>query len=287
MTVEAEVRELPKRNKEPEVTGLKERPGGFGLLCAEVYAQYRFPFTAASLIGGGVYGDRLLAYAEEKSIDFPYRTDGFTGSVLHLKDPAGITMKMRVPGCEYDILYDELCEEDPDEIGKILVSGDMLTGEAPEDVLEYLFRIEKPAELAVTESLENITEDALNDLLERKPLIIAEDRYLGPLCGSPGDLKSTCGQLCALTGKDVIVLQRGTGVFVAHGKELTLLKQKEAVDSELFAAVVSAALSAGLTVIKAAVYAASVSSDPHARSRLAQGKWEYERQKLKEAILEK
>ena len=286
ITVQADVRNLPKGNEEMDVISMQEVPSGYGLLCARIFQAFRFPYIPASVIGTNVYGDRLLEYGEKQGILFTYTSEEDMGSVLEFRDPEGNTVRMRVPGCELDVDYDSLAEEDIDEIGRIVLSADMLNGETADDLLEYLFRTEKPASVWMNDSIGNMNDDLVSDLLERKPLIITEERYLKELTGIGDDLKEAMEVLQKQTQEDVIVISDGTGVFVQSGSARTLAEETRHIDAELFAALFAAAGAAGLSVRAGTAFALKLAAERYTRKHLDQGRWDFEKQKLKESILE-
>ena len=286
MTVLADVKTLPKGNEEMDVISMQEVPSGYGLLCSRVFQAFRFPYIPASMIGTNVYGDRILEYADRQGITLTYTCEEDMGSVLVFRDPEGNTVDMRVPGCELEVDYDALAEEDIDEIGRIVLSADMLNGDTADDLLEYLFRTEKPAEVWMNDSIGGLNDDLVSDLLERKPLVVTEERYLKELTGIGDDLKEAMEVLQKQTQEDVVVLQNGTGVFLQHGSERTLAEETGNIDAELFAALFAAGGAAGLSVRRRIAFALKLASDRYTRKHLDQGRWEYEKQTLKENILE-
>ena len=286
MTIQADVRRLPRGNEELEIIDTKEMCGGFGLLCAEVRQLFCFPYIVASLSGSGMYGEKLREYAETRGIAFPYLSEEEAGSVLVFREPGGRTMTMRVPGCEYDISYYDLAEEDSRDFDKIIISSDMLAGETPEDVLDYLYRAERPVEFVVTDETGSLDPELLEDLFARKPAVILEDIRLAELTGIRDDLKKAAEILQEKTQADCIIVRSGTGVFLLHEGELTLAEETGPVDVQLFAALFSAVRSSGLTTKNSILYALSCAADRYTRKHLSEGQWEYEKQKLKEMIVE-
>ena len=286
ITVQADVRALPKGNEEVVVNRMEEVPDGFGLLCSQVFQAFGFPYIPASVIGENVYGEKIREFGERHGIEFAYESEEDMGSVLEFKDEAGNTAKMRVPGCELDVIYDQLAEEDTDEIGMIAVSADMMNGNTPDDLLEYLFRADRPLTVYINDSIGYCKDDAVADLLERNPVIITEEKYLKEQTGAE-ELNEAMELLQKQTKQAVIVLQQGTGVFLQKENERTMAEESAKIDADLFAAVFAAAGSAGLHINRRIAYALELAKGRYTRKHLESGRWDYEKQKLKESILEK
>lgn len=271
----SKVKQLPKGNEEIHITRTKRRVDSPAFTMAKQFRLFDFDFEYLSPLGDGIYAENVKEEAERQNIDMKYHLLGMNGCTYTLMDDNGDTSQIIMPGAEYE--FDLSLTEDlyPEEIGNIVLFGEMLTGEdeSIEDLLEALDDLDKPIIFIPNGRSQDIPAEAFQSLLQLKPAIYLTDTEAYYLAGEySGELRDTADHLFDLTKCRVMIMKQSEGCFVKEEKDVYLAPCKENINIEKHVSLFAIAKQAGVDDKNALMFAYEYANDlkiAKAKRRLA------------------
>lgn len=252
------VKQLPKGNEDFQIENTMQRVTSGAFIMARQFHAFDFDFEYLSPVGTGVYAQAVIQEAKKNDIEMKYQIDGMNGCTYTLMDPDGETSEFIMPGAEYE--FDRSFTEElyPKEIGNIVLFGEMLTGEEESisDLLETLDDLNKPIYFIPNGRSQDIPENAMQSLLQLKPVIYLTDTEAYYLANEySGELRDVANHLYDLTQCTIMIIKQKEGCFVKEEKDIYLAPCRNIVDVDLHASLFMIAKQAGVDDKNALMFA--------------------------------
>lgn len=217
----AYVDHLSKSDEEISPRRTVQRIGGAGFSAACIFEMLGLPYELIAPVGTGVYGDWVRQEAEQHQIRLKIQPEEVSGCTYTLIDPQGNRGMMAVPGAESVFRADDLKEIDPDEIGNVLVSAELLEGEGREELLETLQAYSGRIFLELGGRGVLLDETARSALYALHPTLYLTEEEAGILTQNQeyADLLDAVRSISAETQASVVVLLQDGGGLEVDGRQ--------------------------------------------------------------------
>lgn len=252
----AHVKKLPKGNEEFQPDDIIQTTGGTGFRMAYVFNGFDFPYNLIAPVGTGVYGDAVKEDAEKCGIPLDAHTEEVSGCTYRMIDREGAQNVLCVPGAEYS--YDLSYTDDlyPQEISNIALSGEMLTGDGVDDVIETLDDMGRTIYFMPGDRIENAPEEAVDAVMKMHPVLHLTDTEAYYFSKEKAkELKETAEALFHMTKAPVMILKEGEGTYYMDQDDTFLAPESGHMDPDLHIASYLCARNAGVDLKNAVMFA--------------------------------
>lgn len=257
------VKELPKGNEEIEILNTEQNVTGLGFEVALNYQTMGFEYILASPVGTGIYADNILQEGKDKSLPLRRSSEMMNGCRYRLIDKEGESVSMIMPGAEYDYDLSFIYDEDENDIGYILLSGDMLCDDEDsiECIIETLEELDKQVIFIPNGRSSSIEEDVLSTIYSFNPILIVDDTEAYYLSNEhSGELRDVATQLNTLTNNTVLIIKNKEGIFVKENDDSYYSEVDESMLFDVFVSSYVIALECGVDHKNALMFASEYAS---------------------------
>lgn len=259
----SKVKQLPQGNEDIDILSTDQSITGLGYEMAINYKTMGFEYVLASPVGIGIYAEEILQDAKELEIPLRRSSELMNGCRYKLIDENGESVSMIMPGGEYDYDLSFVYDLDPEEIGHVVVSGDMLCGdsEVTDAIIETLEEFDENIVFIPNGRSSSIDSEVLNTIYSFHPIIITDDTEAYYLSNEhSGELRDVATYLNTLTNNTVIIIKNAEGIYVKENNDSYYLEKEQFMFFDVFVSAYILALECGVDSKNALVFSSEYAS---------------------------